>query len=68
MTNATRNTRNDAEAVAPTLMVINGDARESANATFIDVENPADHTIVGRVPRAAAADVDAAVHAAAGAF
>ena len=68
MTNVTRNTRNEAEAVATTLMVIGGDARESANGTFIDVENPANHTIVGRVPRAADADVEAAVHAAAGAF
>src|SRR4029453_157278 len=68
MTNATRNTRNDAEAVAPTLMVINGDARESANGTFIDIENPANHTVVGRVPRAADADVDAAVLAAAAPF
>ena len=68
MTNVTRNTRDEAEAGAPTLMFIGGDARESANGTFIDVENPANHTVVGRVPRAADADVDAAVHAAAGAF
>src|SRR5688572_25419236 len=68
MTNVTRHTRNEAEAVAPTLMVIGGDARESANGTFIDVENPANHTIVGRVPRASDADVDAAVRAAATAF
>src|SRR6188474_1923029 len=61
-------TRNGAEAVAPTLMLIGGDACESTNGTFIDVENPANHTVVGRVPRAADADVDAAVHAAAGAF
>ena len=68
MTNVTRNTRNEAEAVAPTLMFIGGAARESADGTCIDVENPANHTVVGRVPRAADADVDAAVHAAAGAF
>ena len=68
MTTVTQNTRNEADAIAPTLMIIGGDARESANGTFIDVENPANHTIVGRVPRAADADVDAAVHAAAGAF
>ena len=53
--------RNEAGAVAPTLMIIGGDARESANATFIDGENPANRTIVGRVPRAADADVDAAL-------
>ena len=52
MTTVTQNTRNDADAVAPTLMLIGGDARESADGTFIDVENPANRTIVGRVPRA----------------
>src|SRR4026208_2048699 len=61
-------TRNGAEAVAPTLMLIGGGACESTNGTFIDVENPANHTIVGRVPRAGDSDVDAAVHAAAAAF
>ena len=68
MTNLTQNTRNEAEAVARTLMIIGGKARESASGTFIDVENPANHAIVGRVPRAADADVDAAVRSAAGAF
>ena len=68
MTHVTRNTRNEAEAVVPTLMVVGGEARESVDGTFIDVENPANHSIVGRVPRAADADVDAAVHAAATAF
>ena len=64
----TQNTRNDADTVAPTLMIIGGDARESANGTFIDIGDPADSGIVGRVPRAGDADVDAALHAAAGAF
>jgi acyl-CoA reductase-like NAD-dependent aldehyde dehydrogenase len=68
MTNVAGKTRNPAEAVAPTLMLIGGDWRESANGTFIAVENPANHTIVGRVPRGADADVDAAVRAAARAF
>src|SRR5687767_12214252 len=68
MTDRTRNSGNEAEAVAPTLMCIGGEARDSASGAFIDVENPADHTIVGRVPRAADADVEAAVHAAARAF
>ena len=68
MTNVTRETRKEAEAVAPTLMLIGGERRESANGGFIDVENPANHTIAGRVPRAGDSDVDAAVHAAARAF
>ena len=68
MTDATRSTGNEAKPVEPTLMFIGGDARESASGTFIDVENPANHTIVGRVPRASDADVDAAVRAAATAF
>ena len=68
MTNLTRNSGHEAEAVAPTLMCIGGEARHSASGAFIDVENPANHTIVGRVPRAADADVDAAVRAAASAF
>ena len=68
MTNATRNTGKGAEAIAPTLMIVGGDRRESASGAFIDVENPATHTIVGRVPRAGDADVDAAVQAASRAF
>jgi acyl-CoA reductase-like NAD-dependent aldehyde dehydrogenase len=68
MTNVTRNPRNESEAVAPALMFIDGETRESANGTFIEVENPANHTLLRRVPRAAHADVDAAVQAAARAF
>ena len=59
MTDVTESGRNETEAMAPTLMVIDGEPRESAGGTFIDVENPANHTIAGRVPRAADADVDA---------
>ena len=68
MTHITRNVRAEAETLSPTLMLIGGERRASANGAFIDVENPANHTIVGRVPRAGDADVDAAVHAAARAF
>src|SRR5262245_42395812 len=68
MTNVTRNAGNEAEAILPTLMIIGGDRRESVSGVFIDVENPANHTIVGRVPRGGDADVDAAVQAAARAF
>jgi hypothetical protein len=55
MTNVTRNPRNESEAVAPALMFIDGETRESANGTFIEVENPANHTLLRRVPRAARA-------------
>ncbi len=50
MTNVKRNTRDEAEATPPTLMVIGGGARESVNGTFIDVENPANHTVVCNAP------------------
>jgi betaine-aldehyde dehydrogenase len=68
MSNVTQNNRNETETIAPALMLIGGERRESANGAFIDVENPANRTIVGRVPRAAEPDVDAAVDAAARAF
>ena len=68
MMNVTQHAGNEAEAILPTLMIIGGDRRESASGTFIDVENPANHTTVGRVPRGGDADVDAAVQAAARAF
>jgi betaine-aldehyde dehydrogenase len=68
MTNVTQHAGNEAEAILPTLMIIGGDRRESADGAFIDVENPANYTTVGRVPRGGDADVDAAVQAAARAF
>jgi betaine-aldehyde dehydrogenase len=68
MTDLTANSSNETKAIAPTLMVIDGHPHESASGTFIEVENPANHTIVGRVPRAAHADVDSAVRAAGRAF
>jgi len=61
-------TGSDVNGIVSSLMIIGGEARESANGAFIDVENPANRTIVGRVPRGIEADVDAAVRAAAGAF
>jgi hypothetical protein len=39
ITNVIRNTRPEAEAVAPTLMFIGGDAGESASGTFIDASS-----------------------------
>ncbi|PWT80338.1 MAG: aldehyde dehydrogenase [Blastocatellia bacterium] len=50
------------------LMVIDGKSVESSDRQYIDIENPANRTMIGQVPRAAAADVDAAVLAAAAAF
>jgi acyl-CoA reductase-like NAD-dependent aldehyde dehydrogenase len=67
MTTATEN-GTDVDGITPSLMIIGGEARESANRMLIDVENPANRSIVGRVPRATEVDVDAAVRAAARAF
>src|SRR6185436_18126310 len=54
--------------VSRSLMLIDGKLIESADGRHIDIENPADRTIVAQVPRAGDADVDAAVRAAAAAF
>src|SRR5438552_226394 len=56
------------QRVARHLMVIDGQPVESVDGRFIDVENPANRTTVGQVPRATEADVDAAVLNAAAAF
>jgi acyl-CoA reductase-like NAD-dependent aldehyde dehydrogenase len=50
------------------LMLIDGRASESADGRFIDIENPANRSVIGQVPRASEVDVDAAVRAAAAAF
>ncbi len=50
------------------LMLIGGRAAESSDGRFIDIENPANRTVIGEVPRATDADVDRAVRAAATAF
>ena len=50
------------------LMLIGGKPLESSDGRFIDIENPANRTPIGQVPRATAADVDAAVRTAASAF
>src|SRR6185295_8865073 len=54
--------------VSRSLMLIDGKLIESADGRHIDIENPADRTIVAQVPRAGDADVEAAVRAAAAAF
>ena len=43
------------------LMVIDGKPVESADGRYIDIENPANRTTIGQVPRATDADVDSAV-------
>jgi acyl-CoA reductase-like NAD-dependent aldehyde dehydrogenase len=50
------------------LMVIDGKPVESADGRYFDIENPANRTTIGQVPRATEIDVDSAVLAAAGAF
>ena len=50
------------------LMVIDGQPVESSDGRYIDIENPANRTTIGQVPRATEADVDSAVRAAAAAF
>jgi len=50
------------------LMLIGGQPAESSDGRFIDIENPANRTVIGEVPRATDADVDRAVRAAATAF
>src|SRR4029453_18355553 len=57
-----------ARSESPWLMLIDGRACESADGRFIDIENPANRSVIGQVPRATAVDVDAAVKAAAAAF
>jgi len=49
-------------------MIVDGKPVESSDGRFIDIENPANRSIIGSVPRATAADVDAAVRTAAAAF
>jgi betaine-aldehyde dehydrogenase len=58
----------DDRTMSRSLMVIDGQAVESADGRSIDIENPADRTTIGQVPRANEADVDAAVRSAAAAF
>ena len=49
-------------------MLLNGEWCASTDGAWIDVENPANRQVIARVPRARAADVDLAAHAAAKAF
>ncbi|MDF2761652.1 MAG: Betaine-aldehyde dehydrogenase [Thermomicrobiales bacterium] len=49
-------------------MLIDGEATEAASGEWIDVDNPADSSLVGRVPKGGVADAEAALGAAARAF
>jgi betaine-aldehyde dehydrogenase len=49
-------------------MLIDGKPAESSDGRYIDIENPANRTVIGEVPRASDADVDMAVRAASAAF
>ena len=49
-------------------MLIDGKAVASSDGRFIDIENPANRTVIAQVPRGSEADVDTAVRAAAKAF
>jgi len=49
-------------------MLVDGEAVEAYDGRTIDVESPADRTVIAQVPRGAEADVDRAVRAAARAF
>src|SRR3954462_11687651 len=50
------------------LMIVGGARVASADARFIDIENPANRSVIAEVPRGTEADADAAVRAAAAAF
>ena len=51
-----------------TLMLVNGRQVQSADGRFIAIENPANRTVIGEVPRGGAEDIDVAVRAASAAF
>jgi len=61
-------TKPQTHAVSPKGMLIGGKWVDAKSGARIAVENPAKRVVVTEVPRAAAADVDAAVEAAAKAF
>ena len=58
----------EAAAIETRPMLVGGEWVESTNGESIEVENPGRRTIIGRVPRGGAEDVDRAVAAAAAAF
>jgi acyl-CoA reductase-like NAD-dependent aldehyde dehydrogenase len=67
MTNTLKTSAQEDELTEPG-MLIGGEWTNAVGGEWIDVESPRDKTICGRVPRARAEDVDAAVRAARAAF
>jgi acyl-CoA reductase-like NAD-dependent aldehyde dehydrogenase len=67
MTTATQRPGNE-KTKTRHLMLIGGKPAESSDGRYIDIENPANRTVIGEVPRATDADVDRAVRTAATAF
>ena len=67
MTTATDRPGSD-KMTTRSLMIIDGRALASSDERYIAIENPANRTVIGEVPRATEADVDTAVRAAAAAF
>jgi len=65
MTTATPPQSTNSVNVSRSLMLIDGKPIESADGRYLDIENPANRTIIAQVPRAGDADVDVAVRAAA---
>jgi betaine-aldehyde dehydrogenase len=68
MSMITAETKPQANSVDPKGMLIDGKWVDAKSGARIAVENPAKRTTIAEVPRGAAADVDAAVEAAAKAF
>jgi betaine-aldehyde dehydrogenase len=67
MTTAAQPPRNE-KAIVRHQMLIGGKRAESSDGRRIEIENPANRTVIAEVPRATAADVDKAVRSAAAAF
>jgi betaine-aldehyde dehydrogenase len=68
MTTAAHHSDPGAADITRSLMLIDGKNVEAADGRAIDIENPANRTIVAQVPRGGEPDVDRAVRAAARAF
>jgi betaine-aldehyde dehydrogenase len=68
MTTATERVSSDRSGLTRSLMLIDGQPVEALDGRAIDIENPANRTVVAQVPRGGEADVSRAVEAAARAF
>src|SRR5436305_9871931 len=56
------------QGITRALMIVGGKRVAASDGRFIDIENPSNRALIAEVPRGTAADVDAAVRAAAAAF